>query len=70
MFGLTLYLPGDWWPFALIALDEDHVVAMQVADVCVEALVEPAAADKVVEIIADVEATSLPMSQLFQGVLL
>ena len=43
---------------------------MQVADVCVEALVEQAAEDKVVEIIANPETPPLPMSQLFQGVMI
>lgn len=43
---------------------------LQVADVCVEALVEPAAANKVVEVIANPETTPLPMSQLFQGVMM
>ncbi len=43
---------------------------MQVADVCVEALIEAAAADKVVEIIANPETASLPMAQLFQGVMI
>ena len=46
------------------------LVFLQVADVCVEALVEPAAANKVVEVIANPETTPLPMSQLFQGVMM
>ncbi|KAK9840228.1 hypothetical protein WJX74_005949 [Apatococcus lobatus] len=46
------------------------ILRSQVADVCVEALVEPAARDKVVEVIANSETPLLPMSQLFQGVVI
>lgn len=41
---------------------------LQVADVCVEALVCPAAADKVVEIIAERSAPAYPLQQLFERI--
>jgi len=41
---------------------------LQVADVCVEALVSPAAADKVVEIVAEKTAPVRTIEQLFEGV--
>ena len=40
---------------------------VQVADVCVEALVCPAAEGKVVEVIAEKGAPALPMEALFEG---
>lgn len=44
------------------------ILRSQVADVCVEALVCPDAAGKVVEVIADKDAAVLSLDQLFQGV--
>lgn len=41
---------------------------LQVADVCVEALVCPAAEGKVVEVIADKDAVAQPLGQLFEAV--
>jgi hypothetical protein len=40
----------------------------QVARVCVAALTEPAAVNKVVEVIAKQDAPQLSFAQLFQGV--
>lgn len=44
------------------------VPAVQVAEVCVAALVEPAASGKVVEIIAEQDAPNRPVSELFASV--
>lgn len=41
---------------------------LQVADVCVEALVCPAAVDKVVEIIAEKDAAAQTIPELFEAV--
>jgi hypothetical protein len=41
---------------------------LQVADVCVEALVCPAAADKVVEVVAEKSAPERSLQALFAGV--
>lgn len=49
-------------------ISSDALSPYQVADVCVEALVNPAAADKVVEIIAEQEAPAYTLSQLFENV--
>jgi hypothetical protein len=46
------------------------LLLLQVADVCVEALVCPAAADKVVEVIAERSAPEHSLQQLFAGVAL
>jgi hypothetical protein len=40
----------------------------QVADVCVAALTEPAAGDKVVEVIAEKDAPTRSLGELFAGV--
>jgi uncharacterized protein YbjT (DUF2867 family) len=44
------------------------ILREQVAQVCVAALTEPAAANKVVEIIAKEDAPPLSFAQLFEGV--
>ncbi|EFJ41522.1 hypothetical protein VOLCADRAFT_107678 [Volvox carteri f. nagariensis] len=44
------------------------ILRSQVADVCVAALTEPAAANKVVEVIAEKDAPSKPLGELFAGV--
>lgn len=44
------------------------ILRSQVAEVCVDALVEPAAANKVVEIVTDVTAPPLTLTQMFESV--
>lgn len=41
---------------------------LQVADVCVEALLQPGAQNKVVEIVASASAAKLPVDQWFANV--
>lgn len=51
-----------------LAISIHPPVHVQVAEVCVASLVEPAAANKVVEVIAETNAPTNSMSQLFESV--
>lgn len=58
--NLTTVSHGCAWPLLRVFL--------QVADVCVEALVCPAADSKVVEVIAEKNAPALSIEALYEGV--
>jgi hypothetical protein len=59
---------ADNFSFLFPSFFSSLLTSLQVAQVCVESLVEPAAADKVVEIIAEEGATPAPLADLFASV--
>lgn len=62
--------PGYFTFSKLASLPSRSILRSQVAEVCAAALMEPAAANKVVEIIAQQNAPAKTYKELFEGVTL
>ncbi len=52
----------------ILLLTDRSLLLVQVAEICVDALSEPAATNKVVEIVADQNELVRPAAELFTGV--